>query len=288
MKNNLLLILFIFMSVLLLNGVFSIIVTSPASLLEKNASICLNESKIIMNDMVSQGFNVQRVNDTLKEATLIYNSQVILQSRKMNYDFSLVLNYCNEIKKIKSSSIEAKDQFDALVQFRNNTDLPSSSSVKLNGMIQEISDEIQNERYENVPEMVQKVYDEISAVRASSTFTTVLYQNTTKNLLIHFKKNWRWEVPLATIVIIFLIIYRIRISKWIIFRKIERLKVRKKTIKELMMETQKSYFQYAKIPEGEYNIKTKKFAELIRDIDRQIPLLQEELARLDSKKHYKF
>ena len=47
------------------------------------------------------------------------------------------------------------------------------------------------------------------------------------------------------------------------------------------MNVQKDYFQYGKIAEGEYNIKTKKFAELIRDIDRQVPLMQEELAKLN-------
>ena len=50
------------------------------------------------------------------------------------------------------------------------------------------------------------------------------------------------------------------------------------------MKIQKDYFQEGKIPEGEYNIKTKKYAELIRDIDRQIPLLQEELAKFQSTK----
>ena len=46
------------------------------------------------------------------------------------------------------------------------------------------------------------------------------------------------------------------------------------------METQRDYFQYGKIPEGEYNIKTKRFAELVRDIDRQVPLLKEEIIKL--------
>jgi hypothetical protein len=50
------------------------------------------------------------------------------------------------------------------------------------------------------------------------------------------------------------------------------------------MQCQKNYFQFGTLPEGEYNIKIKKYAELVRDIDRQIPLLQEEMAKLKMSK----
>jgi len=95
--------------------------------------------------------------------------------------------------------------------------------------------------------------------------------------------NWKILSSLAIVIIVFLLIYRIKISIWLVNRKMEALKLRKKTIKELVMQTQKDYFQYGKMPEGEYNIKTKKFAELVRDIDRQIPLLQEQLAKLEKE-----
>jgi hypothetical protein len=49
--------------------------------------------------------------------------------------------------------------------------------------------------------------------------------------------------------------------KMMLMKKLERLQNRKRTVKELVMQTQKNYFQYGKIPEGEYNIKTKRFAE---------------------------
>ena len=47
------------------------------------------------------------------------------------------------------------------------------------------------------------------------------------------------------------------------------------------MKTQREYFNEGSISEGTFNIKIKKLAELVRDIERQIPLLQEGLAKID-------
>ena len=43
------------------------------------------------------------------------------------------------------------------------------------------------------------------------------------------------------------------------------------------MSTQKQYFEGGNLSESSYTIRTKSFAEMIRDIDRQIPLLQEKM-----------
>lgn len=43
------------------------------------------------------------------------------------------------------------------------------------------------------------------------------------------------------------------------------------------MATQKQYFEGGNLSESSYTIRTKSFAEMIRDIDRQIPLLQEKM-----------
>ena len=66
--------------------------------------------------------------------------------------------------------------------------------------------------------------------------------------------------------------------------KIRKLELRKKTIKTLISNTQKDYFERGNLSEGNYNIRTKKFGELILDIERQLPLLNEGLAKLDKKK----
>jgi len=70
----------------------------------------------------------------------------------------------------------------------------------------------------------------------------------------------------------------------IIENKINNLELRRKTLQGLMKKTQLDYFQNGIISEGNFNLRTKKFAEFIRDIDREIPLLKEDLVKINRKK----
>lgn len=59
--------------------------------------------------------------------------------------------------------------------------------------------------------------------------------------------------------------------------------VQKKAITGLIKEIQNNYFKSKKISESEYRIKLKKFKELIRDIDRRVMLLKEEIFKMNVK-----
>lgn len=248
------------------------------------AELCLNDSQVIMNQMISSGFNVLRVNDSLKQAQLLYNSQVVLLDKKMRYDFSPVITYCNEIKTIRELSISARDEFNALVVFYNDSVVPGMNTQSIDLLMNETRDEIKNERYEKVKPLVDSAYNEIINVKSSYTAVNIFIDSTTKSFSKFFMKNWKSISTILVILIILFLVYRLRIMKYLLSRQIQNLELRKKTIKELIMKTQKDYFEFGKISEGEYNIKTKKFAELVRDIDRQIPLLREELVRLERTK----
>ena len=58
----------------------------------------------------------------------------------------------------------------------------------------------------------------------------------------------------------------------------------KKALNTLIQNMQKSYFKTKKLSETEYTIKLKKFKELIRDIDRQIIVLKEEMFKVKKKR----
>jgi hypothetical protein len=265
-------------------SIAAVISSSNASNFSENeANLCLNKSIEIKSQMTTEGFNVLRVNDTIKEAQAYFNSQLILKEKKKSYSFSKVEEYCKSIEEIHKNALDARDSFNALILFYNTSVVPGMNTSTIDGLITEIKDGIRNERYEETLGLIDKTYDEISNVKAAYTALNAILQNTTRGLKSFFLKNWKTIIISLIVVIVLLIIYRIKIMRWILSRRIEKLKIRKKTIKELIMQIQADYFQYGKIAEGEYNIKTKKFAELIRDIDRQMPLLQEQLIKLGTK-----
>jgi len=268
--------------------VFAVAMLQPISgaennTIEQSAALCINESHAIMNEMIADGFSVTRINDSLKNTESFFSSQTILKEKKKKYDFSVILPYCAEISAIRESALESRDELNALMRFYNNSVVPGMDVTEIDKIIREIRGEISNERYEQVGPLVDKAYSDIITVKSSYTALNVFYKSTTRNLETFLENNWKVIVSVTAVLLMAFLFYRIKIMRWINERKIEQLKMRKKTLKELIMKTQTEYFQHGTIPEGEYNIKTKKFSEMILDIDRQIPLLQEKAIKLGRK-----
>lgn len=251
--------------------------------IEQKSALCLNESKHILQKLKNENFSILRVNDSLKQMEDLHNAQIILKEQKKPYDFSAAIPYCNEIKKIEKLAFISRDDLNALKKFYSES-LEGLNKTLIDSMIADVEQEIANERYEKVNSLIDKTYKEIINEKAKFTTFNVFYENTTRSIGKFFNKNKHWILGILIFLILILVFYKKTISKWILKRKINKLELRKKTLKELIMGTQKSYFNEGSISEGTFNIKTKKLAELIRDIDRQIPLLQEELARLEWNK----
>jgi hypothetical protein len=66
--------------------------------------------------------------------------------------------------------------------------------------------------------------------------------------------------------------------------KLNNIILRKKTINNLIKEMQTKYFKTKKISENEYNLKLKKFEEMLRDIERETMVLKEEIFKAKKKK----
>ncbi len=282
---------FIFIvGIFLINGIYaaSAADTLNASLNEAKAVDCISSSKVIMQTMTDEGFNILSIKDNIKQAELTFTTQTLLKEKKSPYDFSLVIPYCDTVKKIREDALNAKDELSSLMAFYNDSVVPGMNTSTIDLMISGINEAMSTERYTEVSALVEKAYNEITTVKSSYTALNIFYASTatglkaflmTKNPILQIE-NWKFLSGLIILILFLLIIYRVQIRKMNLKKKLNRLMNRKKTIKELIMKTQKDYFQYGTIPEGEYGIKTKRFAELIRDIDRQIPLLQEEIAKL--------
>ncbi len=252
--------------------------------MQDQAITCINYSQGLILDLQSHNFSVVRVNDLLHEATDTYEAQAILESRQAGKgDFNIVLKKCNEIQSLYRLAFESMDSFISLQRFYEESlsGQPDTSSV--DSLITEIQLEMQNERYERVPALVDNAYSTISALRAENTQLKLFYKSTTRGFA-NFVYDHRIEiVVIVSLIILLFLIYRVTIKKLILNKKITNLNLRKESLKNLIMKTQKSFFQDGQMSEADYNMRVKHFAEMVRDIDRQIPLLNEEYLKLSRK-----
>lgn len=274
--------LIFFSFILLLN--LNFFVAEENITIQEQAELCLNNSRVILNELIENNLNSQRVNDSLNNAQDIYDAQIVLLEKGRNVDFSLIIPYCDEISKIRKLAFEALDEYSSLRKFYNVSITTDMDSSTIDAIFYEIEEEIDSERYEKVPDLVDKAYEEISKVKSSHTTLNLFYDATTKGIKKFFQENGLIVLISIFLILLFFLIFNKKISAKIIENKINNLELRRKTLQGLMKKTQLDYFQNGMISEGNFNLRTKKFAEFIRDIDREIPLLKEDLVKINRKK----
>ena len=251
---------------------------------KKNAEECIVNSNKIIEEMENQNFSTQRVEDNLEYIKIIYSSQVILESNGRAFDYTLVNPYCEEIKLIKENAYLANDDLKALEKFYEDILVKNNyNTTSVDEIMDEIKLEIINERYEKVPQLTREAYEEISNIESSSTTLAIFYEATTRGIKNFVKKNWMFLLAGLLIFSITFILFQKTISRYILLKKLSNLKLRREHLKKIVSKTQREYFQEGKISEQTFRIKTKKLTELVRDIDREIPLIQEGLAKLKDK-----
>lgn len=252
--------------------------------LEEKAKACIPASEKIMDEILNAGFNIQRVNDTLSQGNNLLNAQLLLKQNKKNTDFSPIIAYCDEIASIMENAFKSRDEFVALLKFYNESLSSEMNTSEADKLVEEIKNEIKSERYELVFPLIDEAYSEITEIKSSQTAIKLFYDSTTQSLTKTIYNLKYYIIAFVILSIIFFIIYWKAIRKKIVQHKIEKLELRREVIRKLVMQTQKDYFDSGKMPEGIYHVRTKKFAELIRDVDRQIPLLKEELIKIKGVK----
>jgi hypothetical protein len=248
------------------------------------ATNCLQESETIMQDILAYNLSINRFNDSFIKAQDLYNAQIIIEGRKGRTNYDLVVSYCNEIKNLKRDAITAVDSYKVFLDFYHETIDANMNSSSIEAVISQIDAEIAGERYNSVPRLIDQGYAEITQVKSEQTALILAYRATTRGIGWFLKDNWIAIVSVIIFLIAVYLLYKTKISLWMLKRKLNNLLLRKDTLKSLMSKTQKNYFQDGTIPEATYRMRIKNFGELVRDIDRQIPLLQKEIARYSFEK----
>jgi len=232
----------------------------------------LNQSRIDLQETIEAGFNVLRINDTLSQAEQLFDAQYALEKAGGTPDYSLILERTKEITELREQAEEMSDELKALETRLKETGYESEAFAIFNKAKEEFADE----RYDKVAELVEEAYVKISEEQALQTRFRAIYEASRKTVADFFKDRWK-EITITIVIIsnVYLFSHK-RIAIYLINRKIKGLNFEKEVLKKLIKQTQYEYFHLFKIPEELYHIRIEKFGELIRDIERQIPLLIEE------------
>jgi len=238
--------------------------------------IALNQSRIDLQELIESGFNVLRINDTLSQAEQLFAAQSALEETGGTPDYSLIIERTEEITELKNQAEEMNDEIKALEA--RLKDIPPNSEAT--ALFNEAKKEFDDQRYEKISDLIEEAYVKISEQEALQTRFRAIYVASTKTILDFFKKRWKSITVTITLIVVIYLLLRKRVAIYLIDKKINSLNFEKEILGKLIKKSQYEYFHLFKIHEELYHIRIEKFGELIRDIDRQIPILLEEKAKI--------
>jgi predicted transcriptional regulator len=254
---------------------FALLASTVLAQTYDEAQKALNASEKTIAEMQAQNFSVSMVNDTLQEALQIFTAQELINRSGGGADYSLVITKTNSIEEIRASALNAYDELVALE--KTLAELTGADRQAVSQYFEEARAEFYNERYDNVKGKVDAVYQKISEQQALNTKVAAMLDASRKNIVGFFEANWMYLLSAAIVIVVIVSVTANRFLRYRITKKMRTLNMEKVVITELMKDTQRMYFEQAKISDDMYKVRIDKFEELMRDIDRQLPLLREEL-----------
>ena len=265
--------------------VFIIIFLNQVSALRNDsiqAKESLNQAEKDILEMTEKNIPINRVNETFQGALQLYEAQLALEQKRGNADYDLVIKYTSDINSIKEKAIQSNDELkifkETFEEINKETNL-SEMQEEYNAILQSFNEE----RFEDTLKLISRGYDQISEIQSSQTALNSFYNATSKTIKNFFINNWLKLLIIFSVAIVFILIFKTNLKKLKMRIKFNQLYTQKKAINNLLITIQKDYFKTRKMPEADYRVRIKKFKELIRDIDRQIMVLKEDLFKLNKK-----
>ena len=278
MKQNL-----IFVSLFLFLFLFSYV--SAQSNQSMNASSAIADAQKKMDVLVLRAIPTARANDSLNQAIQLYAAQFALENTGKQADYTVVFRYLNDFSTINENALKAQDELTVFNKVLAN-DSKDYNFSSMNDQIVELNISFTEQRFEDTLTLVNQAYDKMYEIESGQTKLDLFYSTATKTLKQFFIDNWKEISIIFAILIISIIIFWKSINTWNIKKKIRALQIQKDVLVDLIKKLQYSYFKKGTISETEFNTRLGTFKEITRDLDRKIPLLKEDLAKI-SKTDFK-
>lgn len=247
----------------------------------RNALDSIKTAELDIEEVLEAGYRIQKMNDTLNTAKQLYDAQVALEKQGGQSDYGTIQEMTTDISDTKEKAFDTGDEIAALKSYISDLKNTGLSFTYAEQLSDQASAEFMNERYEEASKLVEQSYDSIYKVQSESTTANAVYKAATETMTDFFKKAWHILLAAGVVIAITLFFMQNRIVVYKLKGKIKHLELERKILEDLTKKTQYEYFEKKTLPEETYSIRIKKFGELIRDINRQIPVLKE---RIETKK----
>ncbi|MFQ6136703.1 MAG: hypothetical protein ACE5PM_05945 [Candidatus Hydrothermarchaeales archaeon] len=239
---------------------------------EEDALAAISQAELDIREMSERGFGVVYVNDRLIEAR-----NALLVGGKTNY--ALVLVKAEEISKRKDRAYGIRDSLRALKLRIEELSGRGLDTAKAGEIYIAASDAFRKENYDEAEELVFQANKNLSDVEAEYTVFRARYNAARDNTISYLKEHWRGiSMALALLLVIGLISYD-KFESMKTRRRLDDMEIEKKVLVEQMKKAQIDYFNKGLMSRESYDIKMRKYREMMVKIEEGIPVLRTRLEK---------
>ncbi|MFA5764197.1 MAG: hypothetical protein WC915_05315 [archaeon] len=231
-----------------------------------------------LGKMERLGFGVTRITDELFIINQIYENNYNQEMKNLTADNKVLFDKIDDLKTLISSAYSLKDELIAL----DTSIIALDEEIDTNQARELYNDaekEFLDERYEFVTIKIDLAYEKLSELQSDSAKTNAAYEATRKNIMGFLNDNWILISILILIPLSLYIIFRRKINRYLLQRKITENENEIHVLKNEIKKSQEKYFIQGKESEDSYQIKADLYGRKIREINKDNALLLEKLER---------
>lgn len=252
--------------------VFSLIIPSSFAVNVTDARSASDNAEKSIREMVESNFSVSFVNDTFRDA----------KNDFMKGNYESVIEKTRIIDSKKEKAYEISDSLSSLEIRIEELEDKDLDTADVRDILQRAKREFYYENYDEADKLIDEAFTKISDMEAKQTILKTRYE-VTKNAIIGFVEKNRILVvtTFISLILVIIISYKV-IQKMKVKKELENLNLEKKSIEDLIENTQKRRYKQDIMSKRSYNIAMSKYKTRLREIEKTILLLQKKTGKNSS------
>lgn len=249
--------------------IFCIMIPLSLAVNATDAKLAIESAEKTIHEMIESNFSVGFMNDTLISA---------------KNDFSKD-DYESAIEKIKIIN-ERKDRAyrisDSLTSLRIRIDGLEGSDIDktdLRDVLQRAEREFYYENYDEAEKLIDDAYTKINDIEAKQTILKTRYEASKIVILGFVEENWTLVLVFSVSFVLGLVIFFKILNKVMMKKELEDLHLEKKSIDDVIRDTQMKRYQEEAISKRTYETTMSKHKSRIRDVENRILFLQKKIKK---------